>query len=373
MKYCIKNSGIAFIILPVLLYIGCNDHNGNGENHNASTNFSELYKHPGPVKSRWISFENPDGTKGKGGTENKGAKGHPYHWIEAGESITLMNITGAGIIHRIWITISDRSPEMLRSLKLEMYWDNSDEPAVSTPFGDFFGVGLGKRVKFESALFSDPEGRSFNCSIPMPFRSAARVIVVNEAEIPLDMLFYDINYSLNVTHDDDVMYFHAYWNRQNPTDLGVDYEILPKVTGRGRFLGTNIGVIDNPDYKGYWWGEGEVKAYLDGDTDLPTLVGTGTEDYIGSAWGQGIFNNMYQGCLIAGEKNQWAFYRYHVNDPVVFNTDCRVTIQQMGGSQGKNVAALMDEGIPLIPVTKNSTRKEMLKFLEMDAPPDLHA
>jgi len=126
-------------------------------------------------------------------------------------------------------------------------------------------------------------------------------------------------------------------------------------------------------WTGTWWGEGEVKGYIDGDTDLPTLVGTGTEDYIGSAWGQGIYNNLYQGCLMSGEKNQWLFYRYHINDPIIFNTDFRFTIQQLGGSLGKDVAKMIDDGVPLIPVTRNSTRKEMIKFLEMDPPPDVHA
>ena len=251
-----------------------------------------------------------------------------YDWIDVGETKTVFDVKGSGMIHRMWFTIRDRSPEMLRSLKLEMYWDNAEKPAVSVPFGDFFSIGLGKKTSFENAFFSDPEGRSFNCRIPMPFRKAGKITITNESPIQLELIFYDINYSLNLRHDREVLYFHSYWNREQKTELAKDFEILPKVQGKGRFLGTNIGVIENSVYEGSWWGEGEVKMYIDGDTDYPTLSGTGTEDYIGTAWGQGKFNHLNQGCLIAGEEGQWCFYRFHVPDPVYFYSECRVTIQQ---------------------------------------------
>jgi len=141
---------------------------------------------------------------------------------------------------------------MLRSLKIEMFWDNASEPAVSAPFGDFFGVGLGLRTPFESELFSDPEGRSFNCFIPMPFQKNAKVILTNESDEILDLTFFDINYTISEKPDKNALYFHCYWNREQRTTLGKDFEILPKVEGKGRFLGTNIGVIENPDYKGAW-------------------------------------------------------------------------------------------------------------------------
>jgi hypothetical protein len=129
-----------------------------------------------------------------------------------------------------------------------------------------------------------------------------------------------------------MLYFHAHYRRENPTVLQKDYEILPRVAGRGRYLGTNIGVIVNTkDYFNTWWGEGEVKMYLDGDTNLPTIVGTGTEDYIGTAWGQGAFAHLYQGSPVADEKTmRWAFYRYHVVDPIYFYRDIRITMQQIG-------------------------------------------
>ncbi|MFC2088532.1 glycoside hydrolase family 172 protein [Calditrichota bacterium] len=330
-----------------------------------------LYEIPDNVKTHWTSFENQKGDKGKGGIENKGAKGHAFDNIPAGASKTLLSVEGSGIIHRIWITIRNRSPKMLRSLKIEMFWDNASKPAVSAPFGDFFGVSLGLRTPFESELFSDPEGRSFNCFIPMPFQKNAKIILTNESDEILDLTFFDINYTISEAPNKNALYFHCYWNREQRTTLGKDFEILPKVEGKGRFLGTNIGVFENPDYKGAWWGEGEVKVYLDGDSDFPTLVGTGTEDYIGTAWGEGKFSHQYQGCLIADkEKGLWAFYRYHIPDPVYFHNDCKVTIQQMGGEIKHKVIELIDEGADLIPVTI-SRKGQFTKLLEMDLVPDL--
>ena len=147
---------------------------------------------------------------------------------------------------------------------------------------------------------------------------------------------------------DDAVYFHAYWHRDLKTKLGEDFEILPRVEGNGRYLGTNIGVIGNKKYNGTWFGEGAVKIYLDGDSKHPTLVGTGTEDYIGSGWGQGVYANRFQGSLISDKKHDlYAFYRYHTIDPVYFNKDCRVTIQQMGNSKKAHILKMKENGAEL--------------------------
>jgi len=304
------------------------------------------------AEPRWSSFENLTAGKGQGGTKNNGAKGHACDEIKAGQSVILLDIEGPGLINRMWFTIDDRSPEMLHSLKIEIFWDGSSKPAVSAPFGDFFGIGLGKKTAFENELFADPEGRSFNCFIKMPFRKSAKLVVTNESSKDLTMLFYDINLVKVDQWNDNNLYFHCYWHRDTATILGNDYQILPKVTGKGRFLGSNIGVNANPLYKDCWWGEGEVKMYLDNDTDLPTLVGSGTEDYIGTAWGQGKFCTRYTGCLFAGgEKNQWAFFRYHIPDPIFFKNDIKVTIQQIGGTDKAKVIDLQKNGVPLIPIS----------------------
>jgi len=304
------------------------------------------------LEPHWNSFENPTSEKGRGGMENKGAKGHPYDILKAGETKVLLDAQGPGIITRMWFTIQDRSPEMLRSLKIEMFWDGSEKPAVSVPFGDFFGNGLGRLVAHQNELFANPEGRSFNCFIPMPFKTAAKVAVTNESNTDLNMLFYDIDFVKTKEWNNSTLYFHCFWNRDTATTPGVDYTILPKTEGKGRFLGVNFGVIANPIYQKSWWGEGEVKMYIDGDDEFPTLVGTGTEDYIGTAWGQGQFANRYTGCLVADtEKDQWTFYRFHIPDPIMFKTGLSVTIQAMGGNQKEKVIEMLDAGVPLIPVS----------------------
>ena len=308
------------------------------------------------AETRWSSPENLNGAVGAGGKENNGAKGHPYDTIGAGQSKSLLDIQGSGIINRIWITINDRSPEMLRALKIEMFWDNEKKPAVSAPFGDFFGVGLGRTATFQNAVFANAEGRSFNCFIQMPFKTGAKIVVTNESNKLLNNIFFDVDYQLIKNWKSNYLYFHTYWSRDTATKLATDFELLPKVNGKGRFFGVNVGINANPLYKQSWWGEGEVKVYLNGDKDWPTLNGTGTEDYIGTAWGQGQFINRYTGCPIADDSSlQWAYYRYHIPDPVYFSTDCKVVIQQLGGWGTVDVAALQKAGVPIIPVTTDSS------------------
>jgi hypothetical protein len=307
----------------------------------------ELYELPEGVETRWASPENPRGEKGRGGQAMGGRKGAPTISIKAGASAVLAEAQGTpGTVRRIWMTIPDRGPRMLRGLRVDIYWDGASRPAVSAPLGDFFGVGLGRMATFQSALFSNPEGRSFNCVVPMPFRSQMRIVMTNESGADLPELFYDVNYTLGDRHPAAMLYFHAHWRRESPTRLQQDYEILPRVEGRGRYLGTNIGVItDRKTYHNTWWGEGEIKIYLDGDRELPTLVGTGTEDYVGTAWGQGQYANLYQGSPVADEgAGAWSFYRYHIPDPVYFRRDVRVTMQQIGYLADHSRGALVREG-----------------------------
>ena len=335
---------------------------------------SSVYEYSGNIEPRWISFENRTGEKGKGGMENNGAKGHPSDMIHAGQILSLVDIAGPGIINRMWFTISDRSEYTLRGLVLKMYWDGEEKPAVEVPFGDFFSVGLGKTATFQNALFASPEGRSFNSFVQMPFKKHAKIEIVNELPYDIEMIFYDVDLQLMKTWNDDYMYFHSYWHRDTTTTPGTDFEILPETMGKGRFLGTNISVNANPLYQPYWWGEGEVKIYLNGDRDFPTLVGTGTEDYIGTAWGQSKFFNEYSGCSVADPENlQWSFYRFHIKDPVYFSSDCKVTIQQMGGAAKRQVIEMLKRHVPLIPVTVNKPEPPMAMIFHKDSIADLES
>ena len=307
--------------------------------------YGQIYRMPEGVETRWITFENPTGAKGGGGKENKGAKGAAYRPLPAGQTVVLADLQGSGTIRRMWVTLGNRTPKALRSYVLRMYWDGSERPAVEVPFGDFFGAIHGRALPFESELFANPEGRSFNCFVPMPFRKGARITFSNESAEDLPQLYYEIDATVGEEHPADTLYFHATWRRERWTTLGKDFEILPHIEGKGRFLGAHIGIFGHPMNDG-WWGEGEVKVYLDGDREWPTLVGTGTEDYILTAYGQGTYSNRYAGSLIVDEQARtFAFYRHHLPDPVYFHQEVRVTLQQMGATSKARALMLSKAGV----------------------------
>jgi hypothetical protein len=328
----------------------------------------EIYRYRAGEQTRWVSPENPTGAKGAGARENKGAKGHAFETIPVGGAHVLADIRGAGTIDRMWMTIEDRSPEALRGLKLEMFWDGAATPAVSVPLGDFFLHGAGEMLPIETALFASPEGRSFVSYVPMPFRSGARLVITNESLKPVNLIFFDVNYRALPVQPADALYFHAGWRRERATQLGRDFRILPRIEGRGRFLGASVTVLTNPVYEKTWWGEGEVKIALDGDRpDAPSLVGTGAEDYIGTAWGQGAYINRYQGAPVAtwDDEGRWTFYRFHIPDPVWFHRDIEVSLQQIGGARKNIVLGLQNKGVPMIPVTIDpGSRNNFQKLLE---------
>jgi len=310
-------------------------------------NNPDLFTPPPPgIQTRYQNFENPRSVKGGGGTENQGRKGHAFDELKAGETKTLFQADTGGVINHIWITVNGSAggilnPTILRGVHIEAFWDGAAAPAISAPLGDFFGIGLGRaNVPFECELFSSPGAKAFNCYVPMPFLRSARLTLTNESGVDITHIFYTITWQQRQLEPRDMLYFHATWRREPATVSGRDFEMLPRVSGRGRYLGANLSVIPNPLYgkvmwgakEGIaWWGEGEVKMYLDGDRDHATLVGTGTEDYPGTAWGMDVFNHRYQGILVS-EDAGFAFYRYHIPDPVYFHQDLRVTMQQIGGA-----------------------------------------
>lgn len=312
--------------------------------------WNDLHQMPEGIQTRWTSPENFDGAKGGACRGNDGRKRSAAIPLKAGETAVLARIEGtSGTVRRIWATISDNSPAMLRGLRLRMTWDGAPAPAVDAPIADFFCQPLGKFSAFENALFSNPEGRSFNTCAPMAFRESALITLTNESGKDLRLLFYDVNLTLGDRHGPEMLYFHAHWRRENPTQIGVDYAILPQVRGRGRFLGVNLGVVsDKARYERAWWGEGEIKMYLDGDTEHPTLCGTGTEDYIGTAWGQGRYSHAYQGSPLAEEEVlRFGFYRLHLPDPVWFYEDLRVDVQQIGCCGMNTAREWKERGITL--------------------------
>lgn len=326
----------------------------------------QLYEMQSGVQSKLSSFENMNGVKGSGGKTNKTAKGNAFEFMKPGETKSLLNVNGEGTIQRIWLT-TNLNAVNLRSLRLQIFWDGETKPAVDVPMGDFFCNNLGKTVPFQSALFSSGEGRSFNCYVPMPFRKSAKVLMINEGKETV-MLFYDIDFMMGRVSK-EALYFHAYWTRENSGKAGDDFVMLPKVKGKGRFIGVSVGLNSDSSYGKTWWGEGEVKIYLDGDSQFPTINGTGSEDYIGSAWGLGTFTNFYQGCTVASDSlRQYVFYRLHIPDAIYFNTDIKVVIQQIGGGDTKQVRELIKKGANLKPVTVALESSFVRLFEEKDYP-----
>jgi hypothetical protein len=329
---------------------------------------NHLYTMPdSSVKTRWYTYENVKGVAGGGGKANFGRKGAPLVFVPAGTSLVIADIKQSGTIRRIWMTLTANiNYVQLRGMKIEMYWDGAEKPAVQAPLGDFFCQSLGRMVAFQNAFFSSPQGSSLNCIIPMPFRKSAKIVLINESNVAIPV-YYEVDATLGDKHDDQTLYFHAYWRRENPTTVRKDFTILPRIEGKGRFLGCNLGMIQDSCSTMFWWGEGEVKVYLDGDTEYPTLVGTGTEDYIGSGYGQNLFNHPYQGDqFISQTKNAYGFYRLHVPDPIYFHKDIRVTIQDMGGPGWRNMVEAINKN-PGMKFMKSGNGTEYYTKEELEA------
>ncbi len=294
---------------------------------------------PEDVESRAITWENKTGEKGAGGKEKEGRKGSPaIPKVANGETITLMDVEGCGVIRHIWITIPDRSPAAMRNMILRMYWDGAEVPSVEAPLGDFFGMAHGRTTAMTTAYTTMTLGRGFNCYFPMPFATHAKVTITNDLPDGKDMraFFFQIDYELRGRLPTGTGYFHAQFRRQNPTVEKQDYVVLDNVQGPGFFLGCVIGVRS---LGSHWWGEGEMKFYLDGDKDYPTICGTGTEDYFCAAWGMDLYQTPWHGCTL-NLKNAFfkqplvSMYRFHDKDPIYFQKDLKATIQQIGYSRG---------------------------------------
>jgi len=317
-----------------------------------------------PGRSRAINAENPYGEKGRGGTAagnlGKSRKGSPcIGEIKPGETKLLGEIDGPGVIQHIWITVTDKTSEkdcfVLRDLVLRMYWDGEETPSVESPLGDFFCCGFGTGCTVNSMPVTVNPNRGFNCYFPMPFRKRAKITIESQHPNSVPAFFYQIDYCLQDSLPENAGYFHAQWRRQRLTEKGKDYAILDSVKGRGQYIGTYIALTT---LERYWWGEGEVKFYLDGDEEFPTICGTGLEDYFGGAWsfasqqnGRTVENtyctpfmgypfyshhdrsvhNNYHDDIVPPMRG---FYRWHLPDPIRFEQDIRVTVQQIGVSHG---------------------------------------
>ena len=289
----------------------------------------EPYRLDTGLESRTISFENPTGGRGAAGmTASKlgsGRKGAPSIDFKAGETVTLCDIAGPGTLRHLWIT-TQQEPEMLRAIVIRGYWEGQAHPSIECPLGDFMGFAHGKVMPYASAAHSVGQSAGMNLWLPMPFTRHARFTLSNEGSKTV-MLFYYLDCTLKDKHPKDVGRLHVSFRRENPTTLKRDFVLLPPRQGSGRFIGSVLG-IRSLDTTG-WWGEGEVKVYLDGDKEFPTICGTGSEDYVGLSWGIQQTPFPYQGCSL-NQKDFVSMYRWHLPDPIYWHKECRITIQQIG-------------------------------------------
>jgi hypothetical protein len=285
------------------------------------------------LQTRSISFENPTGEAGSGGKAASnlgvGRKGAPARDIKPGETVTLCDVSGPGTIRHIWLT-TVQEPSVQRSAVIRAWWEEQDHPSIECPIGDFFGFAHGKITSYASALHSVAPMGGRNIWLPMPFVHHAKFTFSNEGDKPIP-LFYQVGYTLGDKHPEDVGRLHVLFRRENPTTEKQDFELLPKRQNRGRFIGSVIGVRNlHPDQ---WWGEGEIKVYMDGDSQFPTIAGTGSEDYVGLAWGLQQATFPYNGASLVGKEFN-SMYRWHLADPIAWQREARITIQQIAYKNG---------------------------------------
>jgi hypothetical protein len=321
------------------------------------TDLSNLYRLSN-AQTRSISPENFTGEKGKGGMariEDKdkvnvanasaaardlgqGWKVNPYVRIQPGETFTMAEINGSGAIQHIWMTPTGN----WRFSILRIYWDDETEPSVECPVGDFFCMGWGEYAPLSSLAVCVNPGSAFNCYWTMPFRKKCRITMENINEKDPMTLYYQIDYTLTDVPE-DAAYFHAQYRRLNPNTTS-DYTIVDNIKGKGQFVGVYMawGVNNNG-----WWGEGEIKFFMDGDTKFPTICGTGTEDYFCGSYNFDRGGQYKEFCTpYAGlhqvirpdgtykSQQRFGLYRWHIKDPVRFEKDLKITIQDLGWRQG---------------------------------------
>lgn len=301
------------------------------------------------AESRQISPENPTGGKGMGAraipnpkdpnlpfsaaAENlgQGWKVSPFVKPKAHETLTIMDVDGPGVIEHIWIATESNWVGNGRACVLRFYWDHEDTPSIEVPLTDFFAVGNDRFAPVHSlAVIVNPTA-ALNCYWPMPFRRHARITFTNDLSKEISLLTYQIDYKLTEVPR-DTGYFHAQWRRATTKRSFPQHTILDGVKGEGNYVGTFLAWAQLSDG---WFGEGEVKFYIDGDKKFPTICGTGTEDYFGGSYGfPEVYTTAYIGNTLKRESGNgprlWSLYRWHIMDPVCFRKDFRATIQALG-------------------------------------------
>jgi len=304
------------------------------------------------AKSRSISAENPKGKAGAGAQDvpepnypssalGKGWKVRPCITLPKNSTTTLAKIAGPGAIKHIWITVDAKA---YRDCVLRFFWDGEKSPSVEVPLGDFFAIGHAIRYKVDSLPVAVNPSGGFNCYWTMPFRKSCLITIENQRWEDIQGFFYQISYTL-CDVPEGAAYFHAQWRRSLTTRGNPEHVILDSVRGRGHYVGTFLAWTQ---LSNGWWGEGEIKFFIDDDKEYPTICGTGTEDYFGGAWCFGdTFSTAFLGYPLwrkePGEVPKHGLYRWHVLDPIRFEKALRVTIQALGWWPNAKFQPLCDD------------------------------
>jgi hypothetical protein len=301
------------------------------------------------AETRSVCPENPTGEKGKGGESvpnpsdpdlpfskaaadlGQGWKVRPFIRPKGGETVTIMDVEGPGVIQHIWMATEENWAGNGRASVLRFYWDEETTPSIEVPMTDFFAVGHDLFARVNSLAVVVNPTSALNCYWPMPFRKNARITFTNESEKDLRLMTYQITYTKTAIPA-HAGYLHAQWRRAVTSRSYPMYTIIDGVKGQGRYVGTFLAWTQLSDG---WFGEGEVKFFIDGDTRFPTINGTGTEDYFRGTYGfPETYTGPYTGCTLkhAGQDGppKWSLYRWHIMDPISFSKDLRVTIQALG-------------------------------------------
>lgn len=254
-----------------------------------------------------------------------------------GQTYTLVDHKGAGIVRRWWITLAPRNNrEIQRQGIIRCYWDGETEPSVEVPASDFFGVGFGEWIDFQSLPLNMTSG-GYNCYWPMPFRKSARITFENRSKVPVDALYYNIDVETHKSLPKDTLLFHAQFRRTDPTVAGKPVTLL-EATGKGQYVGT---LLSMQTHRGRSLGflEGDERVFVDGET-TPSIIGTGTEDYFSSGWyyDTGTYSAPYHGVTIKDTKlGRVSTYRWHIEDPIPFEKSLLFQIEHGGRNDAPDV------------------------------------
>jgi hypothetical protein len=330
------------------------------------------------LQTRWINFENPSGAPGMGGRSASwlgiGRRGAPARLVPAGETLQLCDVEGPGTLRDFWCATAP-TPAALRGLIVRAWWDDQEHPSIECPLGDLMGSPHGAVAPHTSAVHSAEPHGSFHLWLPMPFRGRARLTLENDSDDALPFAF-QIAATLGDPHESAVGRLHVVFRRDNPTIPQRDFELLPLRQGRGRYLGSVVGVRALGDA---FWGEGEVKVFLDGDEAFPTLCGPGADDWSGFSALHAPRHSLYHGT--AHQCGRFAsIYRWHLPDPVLWTKEARVVVQQIGSRDGRlcetrddwSCASFWYEPVPshrLLPLPTWDERRVDLWHRESSPPP----